>query len=215
MFTEFGNPELQVTIESIEFQDDNRAIERGTARVIIPGRLPMDSEYTTIQVKRNGEWKIQSISESEIRPNDIQDGQLKELAWLIGNWVDNSDEVKVETKYQWILHKHFIQSKFTVYYANHKQLNGRQLIGWDPVNKEIRSWIFDSDGGRGEGVWSKEGNVWNVHVTSILPDGSKGSSIHTYILINKESFKYGIKGRAVDGYILPNINEVTITRTTP
>ena len=35
--------------------------------------------------------------------------------------------------------------------------SGMQIIGWDPVAKQIHSWVFDSDGGYGEGTWTHKG----------------------------------------------------------
>ena len=45
---------------------------------------------------------------------------------------------------------------------------GMQIIGWDPAAKQIRSWVFDSDGAFGEGVWNKQGNRWYIQSTGTL-----------------------------------------------
>ena len=34
------------------------------------------------------------------------------------------------------------------------------MIGYDPVKGRLRSWVFDSEGGFGEGSWRQEGNKW-------------------------------------------------------
>jgi len=33
---------------------------------------------------------------------------------------------------------------------------GMQIIGWGPAAKQMRSWVFDSDGGFGTVIWSKK-----------------------------------------------------------
>ena len=61
-------------------------------------------------------------------------------------------------------------------------LEGTQVIGWDPAAGTIRSWMFDSDGGFGEGIWSKKDNSWIVKFSQVLPDGRKASATNIYTL---------------------------------
>ena len=63
-------------------------------------------------------------------------------------------------------------------------LEGTQVIGWDPAAGTIRSWMFDSDGGFGEGTWSKKDNSWIVKFNQVLPDGRKASATNIYTLID-------------------------------
>ena len=46
-----------------------------------------------------------------------------------------------------------------------------QRIGWDPLTKQIKSWVFDSEGGYGDGLWTRKGNQWVIKSTGVLPDG--------------------------------------------
>ena len=55
-------------------------------------------------------------------------------------------------------------------------MKGSQRIGWDPSAKRLRSWVFDSEGGFGEGVWSKSGNQWIAKMTGVTSDGKTASS---------------------------------------
>ncbi len=40
-----------------------------------------------------------------------------------------------------------------------------EIIGWDSQRRQIRSWIFTSDGQFAEGVWSRQGDRWTVAVS--------------------------------------------------
>ena len=51
-----------------------------------------------------------------------------------------------------------------------------QRIGWDPLAKQVRSWEFDSEGGFGEGRWSRDGERWIVKHTGTRPEGTTASS---------------------------------------
>ena len=66
-------------------------------------------------------------------------------------------------------------------------LEGTQVIGWDPAAGTIRSWMFDSDGGFGEGTWSKKGNRWLIKFKQVLPDGRKASATNIYTIIDHDT----------------------------
>ena len=89
---------------------------------------------------------------------------------------------------------------------------GEQFIGWDPEAEKIRSWLFDSDGGFGEGTWTKRGESWVVEVTQTLADGSRASATQIYKPVNATSYTWEATDREVDGELLPDIEPVTIVR---
>ena len=92
---------------------------------------------------------------------------LKQLAWLIGEWIDESPESLVTTSYRWDDNHTFMLSDFEVKVAGRPVMSGTQRIGWDPLAKTIRSWVFDSEGGFAEGVYSHAGNRWIVKLTGV------------------------------------------------
>jgi hypothetical protein len=89
---------------------------------------------------------------------------------------------------------------------------GMQIIGWDPVAKQIRSWVFDSDGGFSEGNWTRKGDRWLIHQLGTLPDGSKTSAVNVIKQIDNDSFTWQSVDRSVNGEMLPQVDEVLITR---
>ena len=91
-------------------------------------------------------------------------------------------------------------------------LEGTQIVGWDPAAGTIRSWMFDSDGGFGEGVWSKKGNSWIVKFSQVLPDGRKASATNIYTIVDDNTFTWKSVGREVDGEFLPNVDEFKMVR---
>jgi len=91
-------------------------------------------------------------------------------------------------------------------------LEGTQVIGWDAAAGTIRSWMFDSDGGFGEGTWSKKGDKWVVKFSQVLPDGRKASATNIYTLAGNDTFTWKSVGRKVGDEFLPNIDEVKMVR---
>lgn len=138
--------------------------------------------------------------------------QLKVLEWIIGEWVDQEESSSISTVCQWTKNKTFITRSFSVNIEGEVALEGTQVIGWDPLAKRIRSWMFDSEGGFGEGQWSQNGDQWVVKSSQVLNGGERASSINVITYVDDDTLTWRSIGREVDGVPLPNIPEVTVVR---
>jgi uncharacterized protein (TIGR02246 family) len=213
LFKEVKKAKLTVSTESIEFVSPNVALEQGTATVIKPGAEPVNSSYSVVYVKHGGRWLVDRISEEEELPAaPSHHEQLKGLDWLVGKWVDEGGGEVITTECKWTRNKNFLVRSFTASIAGHVDITGMQFVGWDPARKQIRSWVFDSDGGLAEGVWSQKGERWLVKTNATLSDGKTASSTSIIRPLGKDSFGWQKVNRTVDGELLPNIDEVVIVR---
>ncbi len=203
---------LLVDVKSIQFISPGVAVEQGTSNLISPAGKAQDMNYTAVHVKQNGHWFLDRITEEEIPVILSNYEHLKELEWLIGDWTDSDEAGSVQTTCQWTKNKNFIIRQFAASTQNRIDLSGMQIIGWDPANKQIRSWVFDSDGGFSEGKWTKKKTQWYVMLSGTLPDGRKTSSTNIYKIVDQNHFKWQSVNRIVDGELQPNINEVTVVR---
>jgi uncharacterized protein (TIGR02246 family) len=217
-FAGAGDAKLAVTVESVDFVSPNVAIEKGTAVVTYSDGPPEKSEYTAIQVKRDGQWLLDRVSESfkeappEPPPSNYE--HLKELEWMIGSWVDSNEDpnVTVQTDCEWTKNRNFITRSFAVAIGDQVDMAGMQFIGWDPVAKQIRSWVFDSDGGYSEGHWTHKGNKWTIDSIGTLPDGRKTSAVNTLRYVDNDSCTWRSTNRVVGDEVLPDVEEVLIIR---
>jgi len=171
-----------------------------------------ETAYKVIYEKRGGRWLLVQVREVDIVTPPTHYENLKALKWLIGKWVDEDKDVKIETEYSWDRHKNFLTQTFKVTVEGSLQLEGRQVIAWDPIKGQIRSWVFDSDGGFGEGVWKKKGNSWVVEISQTLADGRQASAVNIYTPIDKSSYKWKSTGREVGGELLPDIEPVIVRK---
>jgi uncharacterized protein (TIGR02246 family) len=205
---------LAVKVHTIRFITDDVAIEEGTAEVTLrPDTIPSRTDYTAVHVKRDGEWQIDSVRETELQGNEEKASeQLSDLAWLVGNWANQSADATVEASVTWTKNNAFLTYSFKVSTGNVDELEGTQVVGWDPVAKTIRSWMFDSDGGFGEGVWSREEDRWLVTFHQILADGRLASSTNVYTYIDDDTFTWQSTNREVGGEVLPDVDPVTLLR---
>ncbi len=173
---------------------------------------PEETQYVAAYVKKGGAWKLTSVKEEE---SSVGYQHLKELEWLIGEWIDKDENATLDTVYQWSRNQSFITGSFTIYVQGKLDLQGTQVIGWDPVAKTIRSWVFDSQGGFGQGTWSRKGNQWVVESSSVLSTGEKASAINAYTYVNDNTFTFQSIGREIGGEPMPDIEAVTVVRKHP
>lgn len=213
VFAGMEDAKLTVTIDSIDFVSPNVAIEKGTAVVSYSDFPPEETTYSAVHVKRDGQWYLDRVSEEEVAaPPPSHYEELKELEWLVGSWVDADDQASIETEIEWTKNKNFLRRSFAVVIGDQINMSGIQIIGWDPAEKKIRSWVFDSEGGFGEATWTHKGDQWFIQNSGTLADGRKSSSLNTLTYVDDNSFRWGSVNREIDGELLPNIEEVTVVR---
>jgi uncharacterized protein (TIGR02246 family) len=212
MFAENKGLHLDVLDSVIRFVTPDVAVEEGRVRVISPKETPSESTYIAIQVKQAGQWKLDSVRETELPEAPPPTSPLGELQWLVGDWVDQSAEATADASVTWTKNKTFLSYAFKASVPGIDDLEGTQVIGWDPAAGTIRSWMFDSDGGFGEGTWSKKDNHWIVKFSQVLPDGRKASATNIYSLVDGNTFTWQSIGRQVGGKFLPNVGPVKLVR---
>lgn len=214
LFADDKELQLQVTIGHIRLVTPDVAVEDGKAEISGEQGPVLESTYTAVNVKKNGTWYVDSIRETDLPAPPSNYERLKELSWMIGEWTSKEGDAVVKAKCDWAKNKNFITRSFSITIKDKLEISGTQVIGWDASIGKIKSWMFDSDGGVAEGIWTRSGNSWSVKTAATMPDGSKGSAVHVMTYVDDTSFLWHTVNRELDGEILPNIDEVTIVRVT-
>jgi hypothetical protein len=129
--------------------------------------------------------------------------------------VDEGEDGKVTSTVRWEEGRKFLVRRYSVQMSGEPSRSGTQWIGWDPQAKQIRSWIFDSDGDFGEGRWTRSDNAWIVKASGVTGDGLTTSSTQVIERINKDSIKLASTDRIVGTERLPDIEEVVMVRKPP
>lgn len=212
IFTDTKGAKLEAKTDAVQFVSPNVAVEQGTAKVVRPEGEPEETQYTAIYVKRDGKWLLDRVTEEEVPVVVSNHDKLKELEWMIGTWVDEDEQIRIQTECQWTKNQNFITRSFTISIGDRLEMAGMQIVGWDPAQKRIRSWVFDSDGGFGEGVWSKKDKRWYIHNTGTTPDGKQTSSVNIITYVDDDTFTWQSVDRFADGELLPNVDEVVVVR---
>lgn len=203
---------LEIRVKSIEFLNADEAIENGVMKVTASDKSKQQMAYQARFIRENGKWLVDGIKEIELQDAHSNFEELKDLAWLVGKWEDTDDNVDILFDNQWDKGKNFIIGTFKMEIYGEDDIEGKQIIAWDPAKSIIRSWVFDSDGGFGEGTWEKVDNSWYATMHYTLGDGGVATSKNIYTPIDNNSYTYASVEREVDGEILPDMNPATVKK---
>jgi uncharacterized protein (TIGR02246 family) len=206
---------LETTIEAIKILAPGVARETGRTQVTpSDGGTPVTSRYTALHVKRDGRWLVASVRELPDHALSYYE-HLKELEWLVGDWVEETADAVVLTSVAWTDDKNFLLRSFDVRVKGKPALTGTQRIGWDPLTKQIKSWVFDSHGGYGDGLWMRSGDQWVIKATGVRPDGRIATATQVLTYLNKDSLRWKSIDRTLGSEIAHDIDEIVMVRKPP
>jgi uncharacterized protein (TIGR02246 family) len=172
-------------------------------------------DFSALVVRQSdGRWLLASVRSEGEGNLHTPHARLKRLEWLIGNWVDENNESAMHTKTRWSDDGNFLLSDFTIQVAGRKVMSGTQRIGWDGALGKFKSWLFDSEGGHAEGIWTDLDDVAVVKVVGVRPDGEAYSATHNYERTGDDSFLFSVTDRIVGDDTAPDFT-ATVVRKPP
>src|SRR6516165_6176583 len=214
-FAEHPDWKLEVHVESSRLITPTLATRDGIAVITPPpAGPPGPNRYSAVLVLKDGKWLIASVRESRV---DVASHypQLQSLEWLIGSWVAKTPGRTTETTFEWTKNKSFIKRTFRITTAvkdGSKTTTGTQVIGYDPTTGNIRSWLFDSEGGFAESAWSIEEYQLVGQTRSVLSDGSAGHSTDVLPRPSNDEFTIQSTNRTVDGASVEDGEPIHVVR---
>jgi uncharacterized protein (TIGR02246 family) len=208
--------ELTIDVTSAKQLSPDVVLEDGTTEVTSTGGGPgTAARFTAVLVKKDGEWYLQSVHDSVAYPPSNAE-HLEDLEWLIGEWAGETESGEsAEATYEWAENQNFIVSSYATTVDGVPLSGGTQWIGWDAVDKQVRSWSFYSTGGFGEATWTKEGNTWAVKTTAKTADGKRVSAINIVTKTDDDHLTWQMTRLTVDGEGLPDPKPVKMKRVNP
>jgi uncharacterized protein (TIGR02246 family) len=205
---------LTLTPISLRFLGPDVAQEEGRTVVKVRDEGPATRHYTAIAVKQGNRWRYSSFRE-EPDPSLTPHQRLEELAWLVGDWTDESPDSVVRATCRWTPDGHFLLRDFTVQVQGKPVMTVNERIGWDPSTRQIKSWVFDSEGGHGTGLWSRAGNEWVIKSTGVMPDGRIATATHALTRLGPQSARWTSVERTVGDRVVPDHAEYLMVRQPP
>lgn len=207
---------IAIEADELRFLGAETAIEVGRT-TITPAKgagAPEITRFTAVYVKEDGAWKQGAVRDElahDIPPHE----RLKDLEWLLGDWVNESDDAIVATSCVWAKGGAFIDREFTMKTKGMPVLSGTQRIGWDPLKRQFKTWIFDSEGGHGEGYLTRNGNEWVIKVEGVNRNGQPMTATNVITRLSKDRMSWRSTDRTVGGSAVPGIDEFFVVRKPP
>jgi uncharacterized protein (TIGR02246 family) len=217
VFKEDPRIEARCEIESIRILTPNIGVEEGLVHSkIAPDEPESVSSYVAVHVRVEGKWLVASVRDFEAPPAaPTAHERLAELEWLVGDWVDESPQGNVHSSCQWDDSGNFLIQDFEIQIGGDIAMSGTMRIGWDAVNKQIKSWVFDSQGGHTEGFWVRDGAEWSVQARGNTIAGEVATAVNIYRRVDDDTIAWRSCERTLDGVRVDDIPTVTIKRRPP
>lgn len=205
---------IRIDVASVRVLTPHIALEEGVARCVAAPDEPEDvSHYTCVHVKVDDKWVVASATNFAAAAEEMTAHErLQELAWLIGDWIDESPGMTIHSTCDWDQTGNFLIYHFLIQLPGQVSMSGTKRIAWDGVRKQFRSWVFDSEGGFSEGLWYREGNEWLVKLNGVTSEGDTCSAIHVYRQLDPDTIAFRSHDRIIDGELTGDISEAVIKR---
>ena len=214
IFAETPKKKIEVTVDSIRFIGSDLAVETGTTKETDgSAEPPVYDRYTVLHVRRDGKWQM-ALARDEEGPAPTPHERLKPLAWLVGDWIDDGGSAVVRSSCKWSDDGNFLLQEFDLRVSGREAMKVTQRVGWDPLGKQIHSWMFDSLGGYGESAWTRDGDGWIIKATGVRPDGSTGSATNLLQPMGNDGYIWKSTDRIVGGERQPE-TQVKVVRKPP
>jgi uncharacterized protein (TIGR02246 family) len=204
---------IEVNVQSIRPIGTALVVETGSTRTLSsPDAPPELGRYTALHVLREGQWMMALVRDAAAEPSHRD--HLQALGWLVGDWIDESRAGVVKTSCRWSDDGNFLLQDITVHRSGQELMQVQQRIGWDPLTKRFKAWMFDSQGGYGESLWTPTDEGWLMRATSVLTDGSLASSTNYVEPVGTDRYVFRSVDRVAGDEVLPPV-EVVIVRQPP
>jgi uncharacterized protein (TIGR02246 family) len=206
-----GKPKLEIQSDSLRFPSAEMAVKETTLRLRNDeGEIVASGRQNTVLVREGGQWKVAVVREWD-RDVGLDTG-LKELEWLIGTWQAVAKDREVTITYEWDENRAFLRGKFMVKEGTKVIESGTQVIGKDNARGVIRWWVFQTDGGFGSGVWTREGKKWGADVHGVRADGRELTATLIYIRVDPNTCTWQAVNQALDGVPIADTPPIKVTK---
>jgi len=210
------NPQaaISVAMDSIRLVTPEVVVEVGAVEYFRDGdTLSSRSPYVVTHLNKDGVWRMDSVRTLKREVVSSYE-HLRDLEFLVGDWIDEGADADVETSCYWDEDKHYLLQEFQVISDGEVTLTGTQRIGWDPQSQQFHAWTHDSDGGFCEASWTPVEEGWVITSTGVAADGAAASSVRTLTRVDPDHLLLSSEDCLRGEERLPDF-EVTMVRRPP
>jgi uncharacterized protein (TIGR02246 family) len=205
--TEHKGLTIKLTNKAIRFVKPDVALQDGVVTMAAQDKSADTGPYTAVWTRIDGKWLLASVRDlpDEAPAAGSNYSALKQLEWLVGEWTGEEKDASVTISVRWDKNQNFLVVEQVIKLKGDNTVSLTQVIGWDPSQQQIRSWIFDSRGGFGEAFWTRQGNQWDGLAAGVLSDGRATSSLNSWKYIDDRTAEWQATQRQVDSQPAPDV----------
>lgn len=200
-----ANFSVALTVNSAKFVTANVLLIDGAA-TIKSGDSTETARFESVWEKAGANWqavRIRELGDGSPVPESNAE-YLKEIDWLVGDWTAESAEYKVAMTVKYGKNRNFLIGEQSITRGNDEVVTVMKVIGYDAVRGELRTWLFDSDGGFGGGSLVRQGASWVDSTEFQTRGGDASTATHTF-RPNTNGFTWTSTDRILDGKPLPDL----------
>lgn len=199
--------QMKVEVERVKSLSPTVAKVTGTIRMVEsdqPRARWYSARFESLRVKEEGGWKIASCTVER-----VPDASLQDLDWLTGTWraADKATGQTVEARFEKAQGGKLLVGRFSTTGADGKPVEVLQILQADQRGGVIRCWLFESTGGRAEGVIEHDGATFNTVLTGVPPAahlGDRAESVQVLTPTGPDAFTWHVIERVIDGTRMPD-----------
>lgn len=216
-FKQLPEAKMKILVETVRVIAPNIAIEEGTTEATsAPQAAPEVSRYVALHVLKDGKWPIARARDFPAEGKQPTPRErLQPLAWLVGDWVDESNEALVHISCKWADGGSYLLQEFKAQFGRRLAASGTMRVGWDPLTRQIKSWTFESTGGFNEALWTGAGDEWTLKASGVSPDGRATSATTVIRRIDASTISWESHDRIVGGETADSLGPIIIKRRAP
>ncbi len=203
---------MRLHVDAVRLVGTAAALEDGRAILEDPvSRRSVDVRYAAVHVKQDGQWLMARVRDLEV--NVVSSSPpLADLEWLIGDWRSSHEGTQLDVHYHWIVAGLVMQRLHEVRQGDHVTASGTQIIGWDPANHAIRSWIFSSCGGYAVGTWNSIEGGWCIPTCGVTADGTSTTATNFVSRTEDGALAWSSTDRSLGDVSLPATDLAVLRR---
>lgn len=216
LFKDYPKARIQVELTSLRLIAPTIAIEEGySTTTLSPDESSSRSPYTIVHIKHDGKWLIARVRDFPAENTTLTaHEQLRSLEWLVGKWVDENADGRVQTNCKWADEGNYLIQEYVVKSRSGGELQGNQRIAWDPLRRTIRSWAFDNSGAFTEAIWTPVDDGWILKTEGVTPDGQGVSVTRRVIQLTSDAYQLNSSDMVVGNQLVPD-STIRVVRVPP
>jgi uncharacterized protein (TIGR02246 family) len=188
--------DVALPTSALRFVTPTVAIEDGEYECgAAPDGSPLMGRFTAVWVKQDGKWLLDSLRESVTAGPQI-DKHLRPLEWLLGEWVAETDDAVMLVSARPSNRGNYIVREFAVI-GDGGATTATERIAWDADDGELKSWTFDSQDGRSESSWTRDGKGWRVETKEVMDDEQTATTVATLTPAGRGQHVWEVKSSKV------------------